>query len=371
MNKENVNIKSSAREPLFHVVKRAGLSRKETVIYYIISILAAMIVAGLFVTVIGENPFLYFGTVFSGCFKSALAMKSLVRIIIPLLITSLGVSVAFKMKFWNIGAEGQFIMGAIGAAAVALFVRGLPHIITVLLMAAAGIALAGFWGWIAAFFKFRFSTNETLLTLMLNYIALYLIQYLRDGPWRDPEAGGFPKIAKFPKEAWIAQIGGVDVSFIVALALVVILFIYFRYTKQGYEISVAGDSLDTARYAGMNTGRIIRRTMFLSAAICGLAGMLQVAGDATSHTLSMGIAGGIGFTAIIVAWLGQLNPFGILVVSILFGILEKGAGVAESSFGVSSAASDIIQGIILFVILGSDFFIRYKIVFSSKNTKIK
>lgn len=366
----DLNAKAAGHEPLFRISKRAAMSPRQTVIYYAGAILSAIIVAGLFVAVIGENPFAYFAVVISGCFKSALSVISLTRIIVPLLITSLGVALAFKMKFWNIGAEGQFIMGAIGASAVALNVTGLPHVVTIILMAAAGMLFGGLWGWLPAFFKFRFSTNETLLTLMLNYIALYIIQYLRDGPWRDPAAGGFPKIAKFPQAAWIDKIAGFDSSFIVALVLVAVIFIYFKFTKQGYEISVVGDSLDTARYAGMNNGRIIRRTMFMSAAICGLGGMLQVAGDATSHTLTLGIAGGIGFTAIIVAWLGQLNPIGILAVSILFGMLEKGAGVAESSFGVSSAASDIIQGIILFVILGSDFFIRYKPVFRKSKRKL-
>jgi simple sugar transport system permease protein len=155
----------------------------------------------------------------------------------------------------------------------------------------------------------------------------------------------------------------VDVSWIIALALVIFLFIYFKYTKHGYEISVVGDSQNTARYAGMNVSKIVLRTMFLSAGICGLAGMLQVAGDATTHTLSTGIASGVGFTAIIVAWLAKLNPFGIVAVSCMFGLLDKGCGVAESTFNLSGSVADILQGIILFFILAFDFFIQYKLAF--------
>lgn len=355
------------RAPLIRVVKREELPVNKKIIYYTAAVAAAVTAGGIFMAAMGVNPFLYFSTALAGCFRSKLSVVSLIRIIVPLLITSLGVSLAFKMKFWNIGAEGQFIIGAVGASAVALSLgETLPHWLLMILMAAAAILFSGLWGAIAAFFKCRMGTNETLLTLMLNYVAFYIIQYLRDGPWRDPEAGGFPKISKLPQNAWIDRIGGLDISWILALLLTAGIFVYLKYTKQGYEISVVGDSADTARYAGMNNFRIITRTMFLSAAVCGLGGMLQTAGDATSHTLSMGVASGVGFTAIIVAWLAKLSPAGILAVSALFGMLEKGCGVAESAFGVSSSVSNILQGIILFIILGADFFVSYKPVFGRK-----
>ena len=198
---------------------------------------------------------------------------------------------------------------------------------------------------------------------MFNYIALYVIQYLRDGPWRDPAAGGFPKIAKFPENAWLDQLFGLDINWIVAAALVVFIAIYMRHTKQGYEIAVVGESINTARYAGMNVTAVILRTMFISGAITGLGGMLQVSGEATSHTLTMGIASGVGFTAIIVVWLAKLNPLATIAVAVLIGMLEKGCGVAESTYGLSSAVSDILQGIILFTVLGAMFFTSYKLVY--------
>lgn len=353
--------------PRFHLVKRVEMTRVETLLLNIYAILIAIVAGGILIACIGVNPISFYGTVISGCFRSALSIKSLVRIIVPLLIASIGVIPAFKMKFWNIGGEGQFIMGAVFASFVALFFpAGIPHWPMMLLMALAGIIGGGLWALIPAFFKCKFGTNETLLTLMLNYIALYIIQYLRDGPWRDPAAGGFPKIAKFPERAWLDQLFGLDISWIVALALVVFMAIYLGRTKHGYEIAVVGDSINTARYAGMNVTAVILRTMFLSGAIAGLGGMLQVSGEATTHTLSMGIAGGVGFTAIIVVWLAKLNPIATVAVAVLIGMLDKGCGVAESTFGLSSAVSDILQGIILFTVLGAMFFTNYKIVLRSR-----
>lgn len=161
----------------------------------------------------------------------------------------------------------------------------------------------------------------------------------------------------------------VDVSLIIAIVLVIFSFVYFRYTKRGYEISVVGDSRNTARYAGMNVNKIVVRTMFLSSAIVGIAGMLHVSGSATGHMLSEGITSDVGWTGIIVAWLAKLNPFGILIGSVLMGILEKGAAVAESTFNISSSTSEILEGVILFAILAADFFIRYKIVWNGKKAK--
>jgi len=213
---------------------------------------------------------------------------------------------------------------------------------------------------IPAVFKAKFGTNETLFTLMLNYVASYFIQYLRMGPWMNPESN-FPQIARFEKSARLPTLLGVHVGWVFALVLVVAVFWYLKYTKQGYELSVVGENENTARYAGMNVTKIIIRTAFLSAAICGLAGMLQATG--ADKTLSEAVTGGNGFTAITVAWLSQLNPFAILLVSILFGMLEKGSGTIQSLFNISTSAADVFQGIILFFVLGSEFFINFRIVF--------
>lgn len=215
-------------------------------------------------------------------------------------------------------------------------------------------------GLIPALFKAKFDTNETLFTLMLNYVALYLISFLRDGPWKDPNSSGFPKIARFGENAQLDKIFGVHAGWLIGLVLVVIVFIYLKFTKQGYEIGVVGESRATANYAGMNYKKIVLRTMAFSGGICGIAGMVQASGS--DLTLTTSVAGGVGFTAIIVAWLAQLNPVGILVVSFLFAVLEKGSTVMQSAHGLSAYSADVLQGIILFFVLGCEFFVRYKFV---------
>jgi simple sugar transport system permease protein len=267
----------------------------------ILAFLSALVAGGLFILCIGYNPFLVYTTIISGAFRSKMAIQATIKFMIPLLISSLGIILAFKMKFWNIGAEGQIIAGAIFASYFALFHKDWPHAVLLIVMFLAGFIGGGLWGLIPAFFKAKFSTNETLFTLMLNYIALHTITFLRDGPWKDPGSSGFPKIARFDGNAQLNKVFGVQFGWIIALVLVVLVYIYMKYSKQGYEISVVGESQATARYAGMNVKKIILRTMILSGGICGITGMIQASGS--DMTLASSVAGGVGFTAIIVACL--------------------------------------------------------------------
>lgn len=349
------------QEPLLRVVKKAEISVGKTFALSMLALLAAIVAGGIFILAIGENPFKVYGTIVQGAWRSKIAAKGTIKIAIPLLIAAIGITPAFQMKFWNIGAEGQIIMGAIFSTYFALHFDYLPHGLLIVIMIIAGMIGGGIWGLIPAYFKTKFGTNETLFTLMLNYIALYMIKFFIEGPWRDPASSGFPKIATFAENARLDQIFGVHAGWVIGLVLVGILFVYLKFTKQGYEISVVGESVNTARYAGMNVKKIVMRTMFLSGAICGIAGMTQVTGAA--FTLGEGVAGGVGFTAITVAWLSKLNPIIILVVTLLFSMLDKGCSVMQSTFGLSSAVSGILQGIILFFVLGFDFFTRYKFVF--------
>ena len=361
--------------PWVRIVKRDNLSAGKSVLYYALAVLAAIAMGGVLVAALHVNPFTYYKTMFLGCFNNKIYLSGFIRILIPLVITSLGISYAFKMKFWNIGANGQFIAGAIAANIVGLLCQNaLPQGLTLALMAVAGMVGGGLYGLLPAALKVRFGTNETLLTLMLNYIAYYFLTYLKNLMFfrklSDTGAVLRPDFKVLPENAWMYQIKilgvTVDASLLVALLLVGLTFVYFRYTKQGYEVEVVGDSQNTARYAGMNVNKIVLRTMFLSAAVVGLAGMLQVSGSATSHTLSDGITSDVGWTGIIVAWLAKLNAVGILIASLLMAVLQKGAAVAESSLKISSAVSDILEGVILFTILAADFFIQYKLVFRKK-----
>ena len=349
---------------MIRIVKTKEKSRREQMLLRLAAFVLALCAGGLFLLVLGNNPFAVYGTILSGAFRSKMAVQATIKIMIPLLIAALGVTLAFKMKFWNIGGEGQLIMGGVFASYFALFHADWPSFVLFPVMLLAGIIGGGLWALIPAFFKVRFGTNETLFTLMLNYIALYLVSWLQEDPWRDPGANGFPKIASFDKSATLPKLFGVQIGWVIALVLVVVLFVYLKYTKQGYEISVVGESRATATYAGMNVPRIILRTMFLSGAIAGIAGMVQATGS--DRTLTTGIAGGVGFTAIIVAWLAQLNPVNSLVIAFLFAVLEKGSSVIQSQFGLSTDCADVLQGIILFFVLGCEFFIRYKFVRDQK-----
>ena len=355
------------KEPLIRIEKRSERTHNQIMRLRLLSVILAIVAGGLFILFIGYNPFSVYGTIVSGAFRSTMAFQATIKLMVPLLIPALGITLAFKMRFWNSGADGQCIMGAIFATYFALFCWDFPHWLLMICMFLAGMLGGALWGLIPAFFKAKFNTNETLFTLMLNYIALYLISFLRDGPWQDPNSSGFPKIAKFGEAAQLDKIFGVHAGWLIGLILVVIVYIYLKYTKQGYEISVVGESRATANYAGMNYKKIVLRTMAFSGGICGIAGMVQASGS--DLTLTTSVAGGVGFTAIIVAWLAQLNPVGILVVSFLFAVLEKGSTVMQSAHGLSAYSADVLQGIILFFVLGCEFFVRYKFVTRKKGGK--
>lgn len=358
---------SNIHEPLVRIVKKKELDTKKAMLVRLGAFTLALIFGGLFIATIGYNPFLIYKDMIAGCFKTPMAIQSTVKIAIPLLITSLGVTLAFKMKFWNIGAEGQLIFGAICASYFALFCSDWPHWLLIICALLAGAIGGGLWGLIPTVFKTKWGTSETLMTLMLNYIALYIIDYLQKGPWRDPTANGFPKIASFVQNTYVDKIFGIQGGWVIGLILVVAVSVFLKYTKRGYEISVVGESQATAKYAGMNVKKIMLTTMFISGAICGVGGMLQAMG--TANGLSTGIASGVGFTAIIVAWLSQLNPYAILVVTAFFSILEKGGNVVQSIYGLSSYSSTVLQGLILFFILAAEFFIRYSFVTRKKGGK--
>lgn len=346
-----------------HVVKRGNISRGQMAAYRVLAIALALLTGGIFILAMGHNPLSVYGTMITGSLGSQMVLRETVKQAVPLLISALGITLAFRMHFWNIGAEGQICFGATCATYFALNYSYLPQWLLLAIMFLAGAIGGGLFGLVPAYFKARFDTNETLFTLMLNYVALYFIQYLRDGPWKSPEAMGFNFIATFEKSAQLPKVAGVHIGWIFALALVALVYVYLNYTKHGYEISVVGGNSRTARYAGMNNKLIIMRTMFISAAICGVAGMIQVAGP--DRTLTDSVAGGVGFTAIIIAYLGQLNPLAILLVTTLFSILEKGSGTVQSTYNISTAAADVLQGILLFFVLGSEFFFKYRIVLRS------
>lgn len=348
-----------------HVAQRGEMKPAATWAFRLLAVLGALVTGGLFLLALGFNPFKVYGSMLSGSLGSESMRKETMKLMIPLCLCTLGVALAFKMRFWNIGGEGQIGAGAIAASYFAYFHSDLPSWLLLCLMALAAILAGGLWGLIPAWFKLRFGTNETLFTLMLNYIILYVITYLREGPWR-ASGGGFASMPRFAKQArlpeiWFPGVGTLHIGWIAMVLAVLVMFIYLKHTKQGYELTVVGENERTARYAGMPVQRIVLRTMFISAGICGLVGMLQVAGP--NRQLSDTIAGGRGFTAVSIAWLARLSPIGIMVVSLLFSIMQKGCSMMQTEFRIPSSMSDILTGIILFFVLGSEFFIRYRIAY--------
>ena len=265
-----------AKAPLVRMVKRDDISRKKAVVIRLAAVVCALVTGGLLILALGHNPISVYAEMVVGSLGSTTVLQETIRNAIPLLITSMAVSLAFRMRFWNIGAEGQILAGAVAASYVALFLsESLGHVPSLLIMAVVAVVAGGLYGMIPAVFRAKWNTNETLFTLMLNYIALCFVKYLQNGPWRDPALNGFPKIAMFGSEARLPKLFGVNIGWIIALVLVVLVSIYLTRTKQGYEISVVGESSNTARYAGINVTKVMLRTMFISGALAGLVCFLN------------------------------------------------------------------------------------------------
>ncbi len=355
------------KTPWIRLAKRDLMPARSMWTIRAISFLVAILLGGLIFLVLGVNPFTAYGTIITGSLAKKTALRQTIKIAIPLLGTALAIAPCFKMRFWNIGGEGQITAGAMAATYFALFYADtLPAPILLLVMGLAGAVFGGLWALIPAFFKARWGTNETLFTLMMNYIIIGVVKWLQGGPWEGKP--GSQIIPMFDRAAVLPKVFGVHCGWIIVLLLTGFMFVYMKYTKHGYEIAVIGESENTARYAGMNVGRIIMRTVFLSGAICGLVGFMIVSG--ANMTLYDSVADNAGFTAITVAWLAQLNPFAMVAISLLLAILDKGAGTLQTYMAVPTSISDIITGIFLFCMLGCEFFINYKIIFRGKQKEV-
>lgn len=348
------------REPFLRIAKRTDFSAKRSWMVRIAGILCALLTGAALILALGHNPFAVYRDMVGGALATGTARVETVKIAVPLLGAALAIAPAFKMRFWNIGAEGQIMAGAIAASYFGLYqYQSMSRPALILCMFLAGVIAGGVWGLIPAVFKAKWGTNETLFTLMFNYIILGLEKYLQNGPWRKP-GSGFPKIAMFTAEAKLPKLLGVHIGWVAVLILVLLMFVYLKYSKQGYEIAVVGESVRTAQYAGMNVSKIMMRTMFLSGAISGLVGFLQVAGS--DYTLTENTAGGVGFTAITVAWLAKLNPVVMVFIAAGLAILEKGSNTIQTNFKIPASAAEVLTGTILFFMLGCEFFIHYRLI---------
>ena len=357
-------------EPLFHITKRAPMSWRKALLVRILAILAALVICAILtMAVSGYNPIKVYGAMFQGAFGSSRKIWITLQKTAILLIIALALTPAFKMKFWNIGGEGQVLMGALGAAACMETLSGkVPNAVCIILMVAVSLVAGAIWGLIPALLKAKWNTNETLATLMMNYIATQLVAYFVV-VWESPKGSGkIGVINQNTQFGWLPEIGNrYLLCVILAVAAAIGMHIYLWYSKQGYEISVVGESVNTARYVGIKVEKVIIRTMLISGALCGLAGLLLAGG--INHSLSIDAAGGQGFTAVLVSWLAKFNPFTMILASLLIIFMSRGSAQIASDIGLNESYSDIMTGIILFCLIGCEFFITYRISFRKKAGK--
>ncbi len=354
-------------EPLFHIVKRDRMPIWQSLIIRLSAIVLGLLFCGLLCNIILDvKPMELYKTLYDGVFGTERRIWKMAKDLAVLLCISLAVTPAFKMKFWNIGAEGQVLMSCLAAVACTIYFGGkMPNWVLLICMAAASILAGMIWAVIPAIFKAKWDTNETLFTLMMNYVATQLVAYFLI-VW-------VPSGSSSLGEQAFGHMPIVYHRYFILIAVVAVLtifmYIYLNYFKQGYEISVVGESQKTACYIGINVKTVIIRTLIVSGALCGIAGFLIV--SALDHSVTTDAVGGRGFTAIMVSWLAKFNPLIMVATSFLIVFLQQGVYEFANDYGISTAFQNIIVGIILFFVIGCEFFINYKIMFTRKEVAKK
>ncbi len=339
------------------VVKRKDSSVLFKTLSPVISVVFSLIIVAIFLYCVGVNPITAYKEILEESLGSFYGLSETLVKTTPMIFCGLGVAVAFRMNLWNIGAEGQLYVGAIATTWVALFSGIQNHWIMITSMFLAASFAGGLWAAFSGYFKAKFNVNEVIVTLMMNYIAILFANFLIYGPWKDPKGYNFPLTAQFSEPARLAQYFDTRFhsGFFIAIACVIVVFLAVEKTVWGYEIKVVGDNQNAAKYAGMNIGRNIIIVMFISGALAGLAGFSEVAG--VQHRLQHGLSPGYGYTAIIIAWLAKRSAFGVLLVSFLMGILFIGGDALQIYHQLPVSMVYIFQGLILFFLLASEFFI--------------
>ena len=359
---------NSKKEPLFRISKRSDISKKKAFTIRAIAILASLVFCAVVTMLLtGDNPISIYVTIVKGAFGTARKTWVTLQNMSILLLIALALTPAFKMRFWNIGGEGQVLIGGLAAAACMIYLPGkMSNGFILLCMIFSSIAAGAIWGFIPAFCKAKWNTNETLATLMMNYIATQLVAFYTV-VWENPKGSG--KVGIINQNDHLGWLPDVFNEYLLVILVAVIvtlrMYIYLKYTKHGYEVAVVGESEQTARYVGINVKKVIIGTVCMSGGICGIVGLLLV--GSINHTITTTIAGGQGFTAVMVSWLAKFNPITMVFTSLLIVFLERGAGEISTRFGLNQSFSDIITGFILFFIIGCEFFINYKVTFNKRN----
>ena len=324
------------------------------------SVLVALLFAGVLLFFAGVDPLAAYLEILKEALGSSYGISETLVKATPLIITGLAVSVAFRMQIWNIGAEGQIYMGACGATWVALF-SGLSSPLMLPTMFGAAFIAGGLWASVAGLLRARWQVNEVIVTLLMNYIAILLTDYLVFGPWKNPDGFNFPLTAQFSETARFSEYFNTRLhsGFFLALFCALAVYLLMERTIWGFQVKAIGSNPRAARYAGMKTGLAIFLVLTLSGAIAGIAGFSEVAG--LQHRLQHGISPGYGYTAIIIAWLARRSALGVVIVSFLMGILLVGGDSLQLSWQLPVAFAYAFQGLILFLLLASDFFITFRL----------
>lgn len=350
--------------PRIRFQHRPDPSRTTQFIALLLSLLLALLTVAVLFFILGVDPLFAFMRIFKGGFGSVYGLTETIAKAIPLMLAGIGLTLAFRARVYNIGAEGQLLIGAIAATGLALAFPNLPRLILLPAMFIGGFIGGALWGLIPAILKARFRVDEVLTSLMLVYVAVEAVNYLIYGPWKGPEESGFPYTSKFSISAQIPRLGITRIHYptlIVAVILAVLVYLLIERTRLGYEIRVTGENPAAARFAGMNYNKVILLVMFLSGGLAGLAGVGEVAGIHFRLRYPGGISPGYGFTAIIVAWLARLNPMAAIVTAILLGGLLVGGDAIQIALMLPAATIHVFNGIILFFVIGGDVLTRYQI----------
>ncbi len=360
-----------SKEPLFHIVRRKQLPPVKAALIKLAAVLLALVVCGVLTALLtGEDPIRVYATIVHGSLGSQRRFWSTLQNAAMLLCVSLALTPAFLMRFWNVGGEGQILMGSLASAACMLKLGNrLPAVVLFPVMLAASLLAGALWAYLPALCKALWNTNETLSTLMLNYIATQLVAYYVI-LWENPKGSGNVGLINSDTNAgWFPSLFGQKylLNVLIVLAVLVFLSVYLRTTKHGYELTVVGESEKRGGYLGIKVTRVILRTAALSGALCGLAGLLLAAG--TDHTITTTLAGGRGFTGVMISWMSKFDPLVMALTSFFIAFLERGAGEIATVFSLNTSFSDILTGIILFFLIGSDFFSTYRIVPTGKAGK--
>ncbi len=354
------------KEPLIHITRRKEIEGYKKVLIKLAGCLIGILVSVMLASLlIYANPLTIISSLFSGVFGTGHRIRETIEQTLILMCISLCVALAGRMKFWNCGAEGQVLMGALGSEIFLLFLGGkVSTPVLYILMFVSSILFGIIWALIPALFKAKWNTNETLFTLMMNYVAMlfvsfFIIKFANSGSGTiKPDYVNSLNLSDLPKLIFES---------VICITVFALIYVYMKYTKHGYEVVVVGESQKTAKYIGLSTKKVIIRTMIISGCIAGIVGFILV--GLKTFTINKNLVGGQGFTGILVAWLGKFEPLNILVVSFLVIFLKLGTTQVSTTFKISDSIAEIVTGLVILFIIGCEFFINYKVHFRKRGNK--